>query len=344
MVITLWGNEVDIQIPIDNFPTEQQREKLDELICYPRHGFFMTPHGKLHYTKHLPEADVEPKAVIIWQHGIMNFHGPAFQTSEGKYTNKALLIRALIKAGICIYCPDLIGHGYSEGARFFVPGSNWEVNRDHLLSFSSFVSQEHPDDVPFFLGGESYGANLCIHISKYWQDHDNGPKNFRGFVAFAPAIIGKLPSRAVVLVLRYGLAPFFPQWVPFFMPESLEPEKLWSDAEARAYFISEEYFNMGLAGAGRKFCLGTAVAMLGATEAARESSIPSLNCPFCVFHGTNDVSVPVSSSEFLLDHCDTKENEKSVFWVEGAYHDLLSDPDTREDTVDKLVRWINSRM
>lgn len=60
------------------------------------------------------------------------------------------------------------------------------------------------------------------------------------------------------------------------------------------YYTSEEYTSMGLSGGGKKICLGIAMAVLDVLSAVREKIIPGLKVPFCVFHGTHDLPVPIS--------------------------------------------------
>lgn len=88
-----------------------------------------------------------------------------------------------------------------NGDRFHVQ-SNWEYNRDDLIAFNSFAASENENNIPFFLGGESYGACLAIHVARYWQDHpDKATSDFRGFANLSPVIIDKLPPQPVISLL-----------------------------------------------------------------------------------------------------------------------------------------------
>merc|ERR1712013_947010 len=142
----------------------------------------------------------------------------------------------------------------------------------------------------------------------------------------APAIIGDLPPCAVVFFLKHGLAPIMPERTPFFMPHPVSPDRIWSDDNVRAIMSSDEVKKMRLSAGSVPFCLGTAVGLLDALEAVQKDVIPSLEVPYSVCHGMMDYGVKVEGTEYLVKHVLTKEKDKHVNFVDGAMHDLLSDP------------------
>jgi hypothetical protein len=106
----------------------------------------------------------------------------------------------------------------------------------------------------------------------------------------SPAIIGDVPPKPVVWALRYGLAPFFPRWTPFFMPHPVSAERIWKELEPREYHANDPSpLNKG----GEPFCLGTALGLLTATECVRNDVIPGITVPFTINHGDEDASVPI---------------------------------------------------
>lgn len=238
----------------------------------------------------------------------------------------------------------MLGHGFSEGHRFYIPNGDWTINRDDLESFAKFVVKEHGDQIPLFMAGDSYGACLTIHVAKFWQNHpENAPSSFKGIGLFCPAIIGDLPPYIVVLLLRHCMAPFFPTWTPFFMPHPVNPDRLWRNEEVRKEFSSGRDQEIGLSGGGKPYMLGTAVGLLTALESVREEAIPGLKVPFCVSHGTDDFSVPIAGMDFLLEHSMTPEEDRAVRKVEGGYHDLLAES-SREETAMFFINWMNRRI
>ena len=358
---TLFGREVKLD---DAFATDEDLEAIDSLLPSVEHGWIQSnPNNAgerrwIHYRKYVP---AKVKCVLVYQHGIQGHSSIAHKLENGRVTNFALTSRECLKRGIALYTPDMAGHGLSEGVRFFIPNADWTVNRDDLDLFARFAASQH-ENVPLFLGGESYGANLAINLSGKWQqmkqeeqeekgnakasDGTEGdeapPSEFAGFVVNAPAIIGDLPPFPITFALRNILAPLYPEWTPFFMPHPVNPESIWSDDEVRAKQTSEHSKRMNLGGCGKPFRLGTAAAMVSALEHAREVTIPSLLVPYFVSHGTKDSSVPISGTEYLLEHSKTPIEDRCVNKAEGSFHDLLSEP-TAEQSIEVSLDWIIAR-
>ena len=107
-------------------------------------------------------------------------------------------------------------------------------------------------------------------------------------------------------------------------------------------FNSERRQTMRLSSVGRKFYLGTALALVSSIKEVKENSIPGLSVPFFVAHGTEDIGVPVEGTEFLLQHSTTPQEDRSYLLVKGGYHDLLCE-ETKEQTVGSMLSWIESR-
>jgi len=339
----LWGSKVKIEIPPSVFPSPQKISELDDLFHNPTHGFFPSTfeQQKLHYRKYLPAQ--KPKAIVIWQHGIHGHSGYGMKRSTGQYTNLALRARMYIKAGIALYCCDQLGHGFSEGARFVIPNGDWNINVQDLISFTKFAASEHEDDIPLFVSGDSYGACLAIHAGRHFQNvPQDAPKAFVGLVLNAPAIVPDLPPAPVVFLLRYALAPLFPTWTPFFMPNPVSADRIWKDEEPRKYFSDDDKM-YGLSNSGRPFCLATATGCLEAVETLQAKVIPGFNVPFSINHGDCDYSIKLSGSEFMMQHSETKEGDKVLNVIQGGYHDLYSGLDA-EEIESKQIEWILTRI
>lgn len=378
----LWGEKVSVQLP--KLPTPEEIQEIDEISGNPSHGFFQTSHGKLHYRYYLPKDD-DIKAVCIWQHGIQAHSGIAMKVSSStgndggksndvdevnRYTNIGLLSRKLMSKNIALYAPDMIGHGFSEGVRFYIPDANFEINRDHLDYFSRFVATKHKG-IPIFLMGDSYGGCLALHVAKLWQEqgqqsqssgedaiegNDASKKEesksgfskitsqqLHGVCLTAPAIVGDLPPLPIRLFLQYILAPLFPTRTPFFMPHPISPERIWKIEEVRKHHSSPKVKEVGLSAGGVPFRLGTALGLLKAIEHVQNDVIPGFKIPFSVCHGREDWGVKIEGSELLLNVCNTKEEDRNVRFVDGGYHDLMADP-TRVENIQFHIQFIEKRI
>jgi alpha-beta hydrolase superfamily lysophospholipase len=367
----LWGTEVDLDLPKETFPTEQEIEEMDENVFNPQHGFFeytttrsngandnadFNDNGgddnddngesfKLHYRKYVPvDDDIRPRAVCVFQHGIGGHSATACKlydevTEEWQTYKFSTLYKSLIDAGYALYSLDMLGHGFSEGLRFYIPNGDWTVNRDCLDAFALFAASEH-DGVPLFLMGESYGGCLALHVAKKWQENLGvAPSTFSGLCLFSPAIEAKLPPQPIIFALTL-LAYFFPAQIPFFLPHRANPKNNWKHEKIMKKFHSDREKEMRLQNAGNRYRLGTALGLLEAVKAVHSTVIPGLNVPFSVAHGTKDVGIPASGTEYLLETASTPLKDRRVRIVDDGVHDLLSE-DCREKTVEFFVNWMN---
>jgi len=345
----LWNHSVEIEIPNDVFPSSEKLKEIDGIFNHPEHGYYEGTYEKkkLHYRKYVPKDNQPPKAIVLWLHGIHGQGGYGMRKKNGRYTNCALRARVLQDCGYALYVPDMLGHGFSEGNRFYVP--KYQVNRDDIVAFcQQIIGTEYNDAaIPLFLMGDSYGGCIILHTARYFQDHpDQAPSNLKGIVLNCPAIIGDLPPKPVIWFLRYALAPFIPRSTPFFMPHPISSERIWKDEEVRKYH-SDPKESHGLSMDGKKFCLGTAVQLLVALETVRKEVIPGLTiCPIHVTHGTEDYGVPIAGSELLMKHCATAGDTSSTTKlnrVEGGYHDLFSGDDAK-DLMNEQIDWMEERI
>jgi alpha-beta hydrolase superfamily lysophospholipase len=338
----LWGKQVELDIPKQVFPTDAELQAMESTMPQCQHGWFESTSGlQLHYRKFLPSAE-KLKGVVVYQHGIQTHSGKSFVMKEtGRKLNMALMSERLLKAGYAVYGLDMLGHGYSEGDRWYIP--DWVVNRDDLDNFAHFVSAQHAN-VPLFLEGESYGGTLVLHVAKKWQlDSNHAPNEFAGIILSGPAIMADVPPFPVYVLLRYVLAPAYPKWIPFFMPNPISPDRIWVDEKVRALHVAPRNKEMCIDGSGRPFRLGTAVNMLHALELARSTIIPGLNVPFCVIHGVKDEGCPVEGTYYLDEIAETAAEDRSYHRLEKAYHDLLGDP-AAEQTMEYMVDFMNKQV
>ena len=345
---TVFGVERDIDIPVELFPTPTELEQhLEGPSVLPgcRHGWYESVYrgAQLHYRYFLPEVQ-PPKAVVVYAHGIVTHGGKTMILKNGRKLNTSLLSEALLKEGIALYMPDMYGHGYSEGVRFYIPES-YEKNLEDLRRFIDLVVvKEQGDTVPLFVMGESYGGCLSLLLARHYQDNPTtAPKNFEALLLPGPAIVADLPPYPVYLALRYVLAPLFPTWKPFFMPNPLPPERIWSDPEVVAARTDPANPDTRIDGSGTGFRLGTAANLVRALQAAEHTAIPGLTVPYCVVHGTDDLGVPVRGSDYLWATALTPEMDRAFLRKDGGKHDMLADP-AAEEAMEFFLEYIRRRL
>mmetsp|Transcript_34593 Transcript_34593/g.81549 ORF Transcript_34593/g.81549 Transcript_34593/m.81549 type:complete len:354 (-) Transcript_34593:28-1089(-) len=346
MPYDLWGHtNLDIEIPEDIFPDEAWLEEKDVLFEHPQHGFFESCHqGKrLHYRKNLPPKGTPIRAIIVWQHGIHGESGFGMKCADGRYTDMALRIRRMNAKGYAVYSHDQLGHGFSEGERFYIPKGDWKINRDDLVTFALLAADDHPEGTPLILAGDSYGGCLAFHVAHVFQTESQGPapKGFVGCALNCPAFDGDFPILPVTLFLRYCLAPCFPRCTPFFMPHPITSERIWKEPEARAFYTDKANLH-GLKKGGEPFCLGTAVGLVSAIETA-QAIIPTFNVPFHINHGSDDYGVPLRGSQQCFKFSKTPRSEKELNIIPDGYHGLFSQLDS-EETLQHEIDWIEKTL
>ena len=198
----------------DNEANSQTQDEQKKKRCYKLHyrKFLLPNHDNASSsdTPNQPKPFKPPKGICVFQHGIQGHGGKAakYSNEENNYTDTGLLARKLASEGYILYSLDMLGHGLSEGIRFYIPRGQYEINRDHLSDFVHFASQDavheqsspNGDPLPIYLFGESYGGNLALHVTKHYQLHPKlAPPKFQGLILIAPAIIAhSLPPPPVV--------------------------------------------------------------------------------------------------------------------------------------------------
>ncbi|CAB9518792.1 Monoglyceride lipase [Seminavis robusta] len=306
--------------------------------------------ARLHYRRFLPkEETAELRGIIVWMHGIQGFGGGAHIVDHGNTTvtktNMAFIADRFVgEKNYTVYSLDLYGHGYSEGRRHFV--TSWQNNLQDYTNFLKHVASLHDNDdddsVPLFCAGESYGGCLTLHLAAQQEENEALPPQLDSILLLAPAVIAAdLPPAPVTFILKQILARLAPRWQPFFMPHPVSPENVWRDETLRQRNLDrtpEPY----IGGSGTQFRLGTAVQLLDALDACRDTAIPALKTtPFCVVHGDNDRAVPIDGTNYLDEHAPVKE--RAVRREPGAYHDLLADP-AKDNVVKFLLEWTEGRI
>ncbi|KAG7349798.1 serine aminopeptidase, S33 [Nitzschia inconspicua] len=347
VVQEVFGKIVNIDIPADVFPTKKEIEEIEAVAPNCQHGWYQSvnkhDNGEpvdLHYRYWLPEGN-KPKGILIFTHGIHSHSGHGSRI-DGRPLDIALLVDTFTSLGLAVYAADMYGHGFSEGTRFYIP--DWIGMRDDAINFCKLVADKNPKDIPLFLSGESIGGCITILMSRYFQDHPGeAPTNFDSSLLLCPAIEGDVPGFPVYQILRYVLAPMRPKWRPFFMPNTISPDRIWADEKVCAEYSKPRSQEMQIDACGIPFRLGTAVNMLMALEEVRNNCIPGFDKPFCIVHGDKDVGVPISGSKLLFGGCATPENEKEFHTIQGAHHGIIADPKA-EEAIGYLSKFVQARM
>jgi alpha-beta hydrolase superfamily lysophospholipase len=341
----VFGVERDIDISAENWPTPAEIEKIEEGFQGCEHGWFDSVYegAKLHYRKVLPAGRPKPKAIVFFMHGIHGHGGIGEILEDGRRIDKVLLSHVFTNDGYAFYAFDQYGHGFSEGTRRLIPCS-YETNVKDFQTFIRLALAEHGIDTPVFLAAESYGCTVTLHVARFYQDNpEKTPKNFKGIILTAPAIHADMPPYPVEFFLRYVLAPLWPKWSPPFMPNPVPADRVLKDPYILAMRTHPRIKQMQIDGSANNFRLETASNMVKALEDVRKNVIPGFRLPYCIIHGTDDVGVMISGSEYMWETTMTPEEDRSFKRVEGGYHALFTEEEA-EEHADFALNWMNKQL
>lgn len=262
----------------------------------------------------------EPKAIAFYVHGYDHHLRAAYII---KWANM------LCSQGIAVAGIEFPGHGLSDGTRTLV---DYQIYTRELVSFARKVALAR--NLPVYLMGESMGGAISILASSVL--HDDAQIDFRGAVLFAPAIHNSVePPAFVTWLLRNCCLHLCPTSRLICMPQ-LTPEMISQDQKRLDEIEADELMDKGA------FRLFSGDSLLAMTHEVVDSA-SSIEYPFIIVHGTNDLVIPVSGSEYLFNTASTAEENKSLMIVEGAYHDILTDVfGTPQE--EELMKWITSRV
>mmetsp|Transcript_3809 Transcript_3809/g.6502 ORF Transcript_3809/g.6502 Transcript_3809/m.6502 type:complete len:385 (-) Transcript_3809:133-1287(-) len=341
----LWGKKVQLAIPKDCFPTDEELKTLHApLQPHCQHKWFKSQFqggALLHYMQ-LTSTETPKKGIIVFQHGIQANGGTAHVLRDGRKTDMALLQEYCQQQDFALYSLDMYGHGFSEGPRMLV--KSYKENRNDLGDFCSMVAGENAEGIPLFVVGHSYGGNVTLHLGKYWQDNPTEkPTGFAGIILLAPAVVADLPPKPILNILRNRLAPHHPYWIPFFMPNPVTAKRVWRDPEVYKLAMHPKKDVWGIDDSTKPLCLETGVQLLDAMEALKNDVIPHLTIPFSAIHGVADKAVLVESTRHLEKFAKTPESDRSVVYLKEAVHAILSDPCANE-AMDAMNQFIQKRI
>jgi alpha-beta hydrolase superfamily lysophospholipase len=229
----------------------------------------------------------------------------------------------------------------------FVPLTYEESNLADFEKMCSIIQKENAD-IPLILIGESYGSALSVNLALKLQKESDLKKkyNLDSVVLTCPALEADLPPLPILWLLRYVLAPRYPTWVPFFMPNPVSADRIWEDPAVLKIRLQPRQQEMLIDGSGIPFRLGTALNCLLGLESAKKRA-PDMTTPYCIVHGTKDAACPISGPEYFVKHTDVAklptEQDRQFHKIEGAFHDVLAGPKA-EHCMELILKFIQRRV
>jgi alpha-beta hydrolase superfamily lysophospholipase len=254
---------------------------------------------------HFWTAETEKAVTVIMVHGLGE-HG-------GRYHSWAELF---VSNGYHFICPDLRGHGKSEGRRGHVRSMNDFL--DDLDQVYDIVKHRFPES-RIILYGHSMGGNIALnHVICRNRPLD-------ALIVTSPWLKLTTEPHAFLLMLSKLLRKILPF---ILLSNQINPDNLSHDPEVVRNYINDplthDRISPGL------FHSATGGGLLALRN------VYKINCPFLIMHGTSDAITSHKASESYV--MNTSSRTRLRLW-EGQYHELHNEF-VREEVFAFIRGWL----
>ena len=251
----------------------------------------------------------EPRAVLLLQHGF----GEYAHRYVGQYS---ALIPNLLNIGVSVYAFDLQGHGHSPGRRALTDMET--AVAAHLAARRKLEALP----LPLFLLGHSLGGIVTA------TSVTRAPGNLRGVILSSPALLVTAnPLTRLLARAAAAVAPALPV-------RRLAPTGISRIAEQVELLKADSLMFKGAMPA-------RLAASVLFTSRGNWELYPRWEVPTLVIHGTADTfTEPEGSRRFVAA---IASRDKTLYLVEGGYHELLNDVE-RDETLRVLLNWLERRL
>ena len=274
-------------------------------------GFYAGDLGELHYRWWAADA---PRWVVLFAHG--------FGDHSGRYQRYA---EAVVPRGGAVVCPDLRGHGLSEGERVLI--EDFEVVAGEFLRVRDVP--EFPAGVPVVLAGHSMGALVVARAATGERD-----LNVAG-LALSGARLGRWPV-AEDLLARIERGEIDPATGGGGHPLLDRTTDLPLDALSRDTSIVQQFLDDELAYRG-PYPIPTLRAYLRAEQQLESAGEGAITLPVLYMHGGGDFISPFRGSVERLNQLVADDLEVRIFT--GARHSIFNELN-RDEVFEVLLRFV----
>ncbi len=235
------------------------------------------------------------------------------------------LARALSERGVAVYAQDHRGHGPSGGARQRVDSVK-QLTGDIDLALRE-AAKRHPG-VPLFLHGHSMGG-LVAATYVVRHAHRKEPR-LSGVILSSAAL--KLPASVSATARR--IVGTISTLAPELAIQVVDEAEIVRDATARQALANDPVIS-------REKLPARTVATILRGITGIEKRMEEIAIPVLILHGTADkVTEPDGSREMARR---ARSPDKTLKLYEGAYHDLLHEPERTAVVVD-IVAFIENKL
>ena len=222
------------------------------------------------------------------------------------------LIKELNEAGFAVYAFDWPGHGKS-------PGKRGHTSIEDAIEIIDYIIAELGEKP--FLFGHSLGGLTVIRYT------ETRPDKIRGVIASSPAL-AKSPETPGFMV---ALAKFLGKVAPgVVLSNGIKPELLSRNKETVRRYVEDPLVHDRIsAKLGRSTFMNMELA---------HREVERIEVPVLLLVGTGDVITPPEGSRRLFEKLNVKD--KTLWEFEGAYHEILEDPEWADEFYGTIVEWM----
>lgn len=245
---------------------------------------------------------IRPKKKAV-THVCIFLHG--YMASSDLYLH---FLAELARHGALVLCPDLPGHGRSDGELTYVP--DWWAWVDTIWEAIDFmVKEEVSGKLPIFVSGGSLGGGLsvCLCLQR--------PTFFRGAVLMCPMLTVSdevKPPWIVQQFFKYVVAPLMPSWP---ITPSVEVTTLDFRIPEHGSQVNDRN---PLSMQGLKPRLGTGREFGFTYPDWLDGHMSEMQTPFIILHGNADKVTDPATSQKL--YAEAVAKDKALKLYDGVYH------------------------
>lgn len=263
---------------------------------------------RLHYRRWWVESAL---GVVVISHGLGEH--------SGRYRS---LARVLNAHGYSVYAPDHFGHGQSPGRRGDI--QDFSCYSADLCQFIRVVRHENPDQLVHLLGHSMGGVIACATVMSTGEG-----AAIDSLILSAPAFAGRNEPGAVEVGMIRLLARVCPG---LSLSNRLQPAEISRDPEVVRAYCSDDLVHNRVT---PRWFLGYRAAREHLLAHPEAIDVPSLTL---LPEGDRLVDPGVSRCW----HAQLQGPEHQLRTFDGAYHEILNEPDVGEEALTFLLQHLDA--
>ena len=252
-----------------------------------------------------------PDQILLVVHGFAE-HG-------GRYKN---LIDHFLPLNYAIYALDHVGHGNSDGYRYYVDSIFDFV--DSIKKLTEIVKVSHPNKQVFILGHSMGGLLTSLALIDHQEEYE-------GAILSAPLIKNYGYISPVLIFITRILSVVLPK----FGVNSIDAEYISRDPK-----VVKDYLNDPLISIKSKITAKLAIELINGMKFVLDNAY-KITLPIKIFQGMGDVIVDPGGAQLLYDAISS--DDKKIKHYDILFHEILNEPE-KKDVLKDIEYWLEAHV